>query len=292
MVILGHCIFPFIQLIDYFHMPLLFLLAGLTYSTKSNHDFILSKINRIFVPYVFFAIISAIISYIPHELGGPFNGPLWFLQNIFVALIIVHISTLSSVGFKYGFMMIIFIASYLLAMDKPARAVLPFQLPLGCLSALFILIGFSFKTLILKDLRKSISAVIFAFSAILFLALAFYAKKTGLEGGYVSFELFQSNYVLALVLAIVGSVSVIYVSKVIGKSRMLEYLGRNTLCIMSVHFPLAMLLDGTLVKLPFLPPHPIYSLWPLASGASFCSSAWLCAICARSIFHDSRDIKL
>ena len=251
LVVLGHCIFPFVQLIDYFHMPLFFLLAGLTFSPKSNHDFILSKINRIMVPYVFFAIISAILSFIPHAFGGPFNGPLWFLQNIFAALIIIHISTLSSTKFKYGFMLIVLIASYFLVMNESIRIVFPFGLSLGCLSAVFIFTGYLLKDYFLKDRSKRQDIFAFAVFTAFFLGFALYANRVSVLGAYASFELFHSDYPLSFILALLGSSSVIFIAKLISKNKWLEYLGRNSLCIMAVHFPLAMFLDGTLVKLPF-----------------------------------------
>lgn len=203
------------------------------------------------VPYVFFAIISAILSFIPHGFGGPFNGPLWFLQNIFVALIIVHISTLSYNKFKYGFMLIVLVASYVLVMNENIRIVLPFGLSLGCLSAVFIFIGYILKDYVLKDNKKSYYIITFTAVTVIYLGFALYANRDGVHGSYVSFELFHTNYFLSFVLALLGFSSVIFIAKLISKNKWLEYLGRNSLCIMAVHFPLAMFLDGTLVKLPF-----------------------------------------
>ncbi len=70
LVILAHCIFQCNWLIDYSHMPLCYIIAGITYNPNALYNFIISKTNRIFVPYCFFAVISAIISYFPHGFGG------------------------------------------------------------------------------------------------------------------------------------------------------------------------------------------------------------------------------
>lgn len=56
-------------------------------------NFILKKINRIMVPYVFFTILSVLICFLIYESpklssGFDFNEPLWFLQTLFLGLMI------------------------------------------------------------------------------------------------------------------------------------------------------------------------------------------------------------
>lgn len=89
-VVWGHTLFPIHAAIDVFHMPLFFILAGITLKEMNMPTFLLKKIDSIFIPYVFFSVVSVPFSYIvPHE--SIFNGPLWFLQTLFVALIMVQI---------------------------------------------------------------------------------------------------------------------------------------------------------------------------------------------------------
>lgn len=92
LVIVGHCICPIHSIIDIFHMPLFFMISGITFKKQPDIIFLIGKINRIIVPYCFWMIISSFLSLIPHPYTGPFNGPLWFLQSIFVSLIIMHIT--------------------------------------------------------------------------------------------------------------------------------------------------------------------------------------------------------
>lgn len=90
LVVMGHTLFPLHSAIDVFHMPLFFILAGLTLKVSSMDTFLLKKIDSIFIPYIFFCIVSVPISYlVPHE--SIFNGPLWFLETLFIALIVAQL---------------------------------------------------------------------------------------------------------------------------------------------------------------------------------------------------------
>lgn len=53
----------------------------------------LKKIERIFVPYIFFAIVSGVIEVVVGRVNpsSPFNSPLWFLQTLFCSLLIYYI---------------------------------------------------------------------------------------------------------------------------------------------------------------------------------------------------------
>lgn len=247
LVILAHSIFPFVQQIDYFHMPLFFILAGFTFKAKQVKDFLLSKVNRIFVPYIFWAILSGLISLIPHGYGGVFNGPLWFLQNIFVALILIFIGYLSK---SYIYILIIFSVSILSSIIPDFDKVLPFQLGLGATSALFIYLGTLCGKRIKKSSRRN-GFLILIISLIIFCLLSVIARNSGLSGSYVSKALFKENYILSFTLAIAGSFAVVGFSILLSRQKILEWFGKNSLVIMCVHFPLCMYLDGALVKLPY-----------------------------------------
>ena len=55
LVVLGHTLCPSHFLINVFHMPLFFFISGMTFHDPDDiRNFILKKINRIMVPYVFF----------------------------------------------------------------------------------------------------------------------------------------------------------------------------------------------------------------------------------------------
>lgn len=62
LVVMGHGPFPFHAALEFFHMPLWFILAGITF--VPTHDwgtFLLKKTNRIMVPWITFTILGSII---------------------------------------------------------------------------------------------------------------------------------------------------------------------------------------------------------------------------------------
>ena len=67
LVILGHGMFPNHFLIDSFHMALFFILSGVTFTVPSvikadiTQTWLLKKVDRILIPYIFFMIISGLI---------------------------------------------------------------------------------------------------------------------------------------------------------------------------------------------------------------------------------------
>lgn len=64
LVIIGHSMFPMHTLIDSFHMPLFFVLSGLTFSAKSTfRSFVAKKAKRILFPFAF-CLLEYIILYL------------------------------------------------------------------------------------------------------------------------------------------------------------------------------------------------------------------------------------
>lgn len=95
LVIIGHGILSNFG-INVFHMPLFFFLTGLTFTPPNLttvDNFTIKKINRIVIPWIFFSLISALIEIVVGKLNPsmPFNGPLWFLQTLILALSIYTI---------------------------------------------------------------------------------------------------------------------------------------------------------------------------------------------------------
>ena len=78
--------------VSVFHMPLFFFIAGLTFVAPQWCDcptFLVKKTNRLLVPWVFFSVVSLLAEALVGTVGeNPFNGPLWFLQTMFVSLVI------------------------------------------------------------------------------------------------------------------------------------------------------------------------------------------------------------
>lgn len=238
LVILGHCIFPCHALIDIFHMPLFFVLAGVTFHSKQSGEFVLGKINRIFVPYVFWAVISAILNFIPHNYGGVFNGPLWFLPVMFSTLILIFI--ISKVN-KNSQMAIICLCAFLswLFVEMPSIAEgLPFSLNLVLLSAFYMYIGYKTGHYLKSENKKQSRIFVTLILVVLFILIfSWLFQNYNLQGAYVSQGLYRSNFIVVLICSIFGIFATLYISKLIGKSDILEWMGKNSLVLMCVHFP-------------------------------------------------------
>lgn len=100
LVVLYHCSIRFnVDIIDKalgnFRMPLYFFLSGLFFKTYSGFwEFMVRKINRLLVPYLFFAYIPFyLIDLLIHrgqsfpyflvQIVAPYNFTLWFLKSLF-----------------------------------------------------------------------------------------------------------------------------------------------------------------------------------------------------------------
>lgn len=84
-----------------FRMPLYYFLSGLFFKEYGGmKDFVVRKVNKLVIPYLFFAIFPWIIADIccyNHSVSDvfwgillPFNEPLWFLRSLFVTYIIYY----------------------------------------------------------------------------------------------------------------------------------------------------------------------------------------------------------
>lgn len=119
-IVLGHVLpHSFVYSLLYaFHVPLFFVLSGLTYHHAENlRGFLVDKIRRILVPYASFALISIVLyrlmplilntpveeaRLLPNILGMLYantntgwmawNRPLWFLPCLFAVLVLVHLA--------------------------------------------------------------------------------------------------------------------------------------------------------------------------------------------------------
>lgn len=223
-------------------MPLFFIIAGITYRQKAVISFLIGKINRIMIPWTFWSIISAIFSLIPHGYGGPFNGPLWFLYDIFVALIIVYlISLLNHKYLKISFTCLLLL-SFVIINNTVLSQVLPFGIPLALISSQFIIIGKVLQKRKLFSSHSKIRTILFLIFLIgLFCIVCHYLTTHGVRGNYVSLKLFKSNFIGSYLAGIAGSLVVIFVSIIIQRHKILEWMGRQSLVIMCVHFPFCML---------------------------------------------------
>lgn len=249
LVVLGHGMFPNHFLIDSFHMPLFFILAGITFTPPSRQnvsntkEWLFKKIERILVPYIFFAILSGVIEVAVGRVNpsSPFNSPLWFLQTLFCSLLIYYIGNMFMSNRRINVMCVcIAVSAYYIYKYTHVASVLPFAIYRALVAMVFIHIGTLLSNYYNKEQKRTPALIIsmiafFVFMSGLYVSIRYY-NVIGLN--FYSGSIFTYNIWLPWLLAISGSISVLYVSKLIKSMKPLNWMGINSLVIMCVHFPL------------------------------------------------------
>ena len=239
-----------------FHMPLFFVLSGLTYSDEKNKyfkPFIIKKIKTLVVPSYVFVIIMLFLEYIFGLYNFSFSIRVfvktvlqfrmdsfrnyWFLPTLFWAFVIlwcVH-KIFKKDNHRLGILIIVSIigAIYITYVRKP----LPFSFDNALLLAVFIEIGCQLKLILEKIKKIQLKYVILVLSLwIIFLVLNSYVIGEG------AIYLAQSNIqnpVLFYLEAIFGSLFCIFICFNSNKVKMIIELGKHTLIIY--------ILQGTIV---------------------------------------------
>lgn len=249
-----------------FHVPLFFFVSGMTCKTDKLKHRILSDVKRIMIPYYCFGLISIMIFAILGKFVAgkfemdvntsisnnvfnllyatntsealKFNTPLWFLPCLFVTKlmyyalsklfsdkavpIIVSTFLLAALGFGYS------------KLNLPA---LPFSLVIATKMLLFFALGRIFFTAffpkIQKALKKPFALGIGSVLLIITCVIGYFSPKINYSGDHFP------NILSFLTTACLGSICVCCLSIGISHSRILEYVGKNTLSILVMHkFPI------------------------------------------------------
>lgn len=229
--------------ISVFHMPLFFFIAGLTFVAPMWRDcrtFLVKKTNRLLVPWTFFSVVSLLVEAFVGRIGEhPFNGPLWFLQTMFVSLLIYSAlnlcvrsrALLNVVCFSLPVFVYVWLTYFNDDFYMPSLLIRSLE------SAFFIHLGCLLKRL--DAMKEKPSYMLMLTSAVVYLA-----------GGYASVSLYDTSHLLyantgtytynlplSLLTCIAGIIAVVMLSVKIRRLPMLNWLGKHSLVIMAVHFP-------------------------------------------------------
>lgn len=237
LVIMGHSLFPLHIAIDIFHMPLFFFISGITFSINNNvtiSERIFKKIDRIFIPLIFFSLLSSVFEFFLKPVSnGDFNEPLWFLKVIFTSLIIYYVIIFNFNKYKNIIIIFLTLLAFIFAVKK-IKVFLDIDLALFSLS--FIHLGYLLKNNY-KKIKKNQTIFVLLLSIIFYSLGLYYSIHLGVKGGY-----YFRNYKYSLLLFYITSISGIFIvltfSKIINKINVINYLGKNSLIILCVHFPL------------------------------------------------------
>jgi acyltransferase len=243
-----------------FHLPLFFFLSGLVVHSRKNEPYINSltkDIKKILLPYFFFAFLFFFIwilnlkpesrspEIIIHQLIGIFYGSgnnrylifdiaLWFLPCLFlVKQIFWAISKLTD-KFIYISLFIFSIAGFLLS-NFASNIKLPFGFETAITAIIFFGLGYLWnrKPDIKFKLPSKHLLLLILFSILTIIFAYFNFQIYGLQ---VDLRLNRlNNYFLFYLAALSGILATIFLSKIINKNKILEYLGKNSLVLFASH---------------------------------------------------------
>ena len=122
--------------------------------------------------------------------------------------------------------------------------ILPFNIDRALRALPFVLIGYTVKYYLFAQSKRFQKYVLFVTSLLLFVfAFSVYFAFFRPNGNFKMGEIMQPCLPLFYLSALGGSFAVIGLSLIVNKVRILNWLGRNSLVIMCVHFPLAQWLN-------------------------------------------------
>lgn len=277
LVILGHLrLSP--ELVNYiylFHMPLFFFISGYLMnidSYKSFNQLVKKKARTLLIPYITFSIISiicysiigqsdidvskTILSFVEGKRNEIyFNVPLWFLVGLFVVELMFY-SLKKVVGNDILLLtltiIINFVAVVFLKVIETPNLI--WSIDTAMYYLLYYQIGNLFRVYqnrinIKKTLnRATIGIFVFfgiAFNIMLLISpdlIYFVYKYVNTNRGYL--------FIWLILCAITGIITFVCLSMFIKKSTTLEYIGKNSLIIFALHYPVGILaLDMLKVQL-------------------------------------------
>lgn len=244
LVIIGHGLMNNFA-INVFHMPLFFFLTGLTFTPPSLENlekFIIKKVNRILIPYIFFMIVSAVLELIIGKLSpdGPLNGPLWFLDTLFTSLMIyaaLHIIFKQKITLNIICLLFPILAFVLTKYTEVAK-VFPFGL-LRCLEATaYIHLGWFYNKYSANIRINRFLLLIVSTSLFILGVVCSYRFFDVQAATFLNARAYTYNLPLSLITAVSGIMMIVSLSEIIGMIKFVNWLGRNSLVVVCVHFPL------------------------------------------------------
>ncbi|WP_028973460.1 acyltransferase family protein [Spirochaeta cellobiosiphila] len=270
LVMVGHLNFPkeIIIWLYSFHMPLFFFISGILAKSGKEHSifkFIKNRAERLLVPYFMFALFSYLFwlligrrfgadSSLDINLLKPllgilysnginnwliFNAPLWFLTCLFITEIeFFMISKLTRVRMLIVLLLMITLG-FLLSKNQIIR--LPWGFNISLVSISFYAIGYYSKFLLEFNIKKSTALLLFILTLVVNIKLSSINGRIDMNGNY------YSNIGLFYLNAILGILSVYFISKLINKNKLTLFIGKNTLVIMALHIIIYSFLKGIMV---------------------------------------------
>lgn len=267
LVVWGHCIQRcktvfLLRLIYSFHMPLFFIISGLTFNTKrkdSITNFAKHKAKTILYPYFAFSIILIPLWLLNRSLGAVQNDSIieivmgifysnsgviratsnagWFLVTLFFAEIIFYVAfKIYGRDHKKLFLISLLVAIIgFISPLGPEKMDAPFHLDVALVGQFFICVGMILKENLHIFNRYMARFGKFNLAILITILSAFF--------GYINNTVDISNEVygniLYMLISSIGmSISLIYIFEHISALPIVPFIGKNTLIFLMVHVPI------------------------------------------------------
>ena len=255
-VVFGHTRIPYIvpYLIYPFHVPLFFILSGFCFRKKENENFgnfLLKKIKTLLVPYAFFSSIWIIYESVVSAINNEFNinylineiilyvkqdhlWAIWFITCIFLVELLAYFIVFVCKDKNYLLLLsagLFIILTYFYKTFIDVRLIWNAEIVLPAIP--FFLLGYVMKNqkTVFEKLTnwKLIPAYLVSYVIIGFLNI----KYTGQSVSMYSNK--YGNILLFYLGAVLGSLFVVSVSRIIKRISVINYIGKNSLIIFSLH---------------------------------------------------------
>lgn len=245
-----------------FHVPLFFFISGMLFSAdkfQSFGSFFKNRFKRLYMPFLVWYILLLLYwllierEYreldIPplYAVAGIFwgsgaekwiypGGPLWFLPALFSLEILYFLvcRIFKSKWQRAACLIVLFIAGAFLAPS-------PYDLPSGGVSALLAIPFFIVGRIAGNCLKKPIAPLnVF----IVMLLSGFLSMWLCTKGHFNLMRLTVDSYLYLLTVPFFGIAALLCLAYLIGKNRVLEAIGKNTIPILAVHAPIIRVVCG------------------------------------------------
>jgi len=284
LVVLGHIEYISEELrgfISSFHMPLFFIISGMLMAYKYEGDKDLSasikkKAKGLLIPYMWFSLLYVFIdifNLLIHAIDGPtfieniissatFYGVsvLWFLPALFIgeagglflinklkkfyltlplsliAAVLVYMGQIKISSIFAQYADVLLITSLINFLRVFIR---------GIIAVFFVLVGYYVFDLILRG-RDGFSLTELILGIVLFISNIFLCLKNGcVDFHYIILK----NLPFFFICAIIGSLSIILISKNLRPIDFIQFFGKNSLVIMATHVQCYVLYGAILVSI-------------------------------------------